>query len=100
MKVKFVQSGGFAGTVKGCQLDTAALAPDAAQELQRLIQASGICASGTLLSEKGRDLQHYEMIIDDGIRKTELVFDDSTVPQAAKALLGFLKKHARPTTLD
>jgi hypothetical protein len=57
MKIRFVQSGGFVGTVKGCELDTAALAPDAAGELERLVAESGIAGSGVFLSETGWDLQ-------------------------------------------
>jgi hypothetical protein len=100
MKVKFLQSGGFAGTIKGCEFDTAALASDVVRELEHLLRGSGLSASGKFLSDTGRDLQQYEIAIEDGNRKTEFVFDDSTVPQSAKPLLGFLKKHARPKTLD
>ncbi len=100
MKVTFLQSGGFAGAVRGWEIDTAALAPEAARELEHLVRGSGLPASGEFLSDKGRDLQQYEITIEDGSRKRELVFDDSTVPQSARPLLGFLKKHARPKALD
>jgi hypothetical protein len=99
MKVQFVQSGGFVGAVKGCELDTAALAPDVAEELQRLVQESGISGSGELLSDTGRDLQQYEITIHKGNRKSSVVFDDSSIPQSARPLLGFLKQHARPKAL-
>jgi hypothetical protein len=100
MKVKFVQSGGFAGIVKGCELNTRALAPQAAGELEHLTRGSGLSASGTFLSKTGRDLQQYEIIIEDDNRKAEVVLDDATIPQSAKPLLGFWKKHARPKPLD
>jgi hypothetical protein len=35
MKARFVESGGFLGLLRECELDTAALAPEMAQELQR-----------------------------------------------------------------
>jgi hypothetical protein len=100
MKVQFQQSGGFAGIIKGCEFDTAALAPEAARDLEHLIRGSGLSAPGKSLSDTGRDFQQYEITIEDGSRKAEFVFDDSTVPQSAKLLLGFLKKHARPKPLD
>jgi len=84
------------GTIKGCDLDTATLAPDAAQELRRLVDGSGLSASGELLSAAGRDLLQYEITIEDGPRKVAVVFDTATVPAAAKSLVGYLKKCARP----
>jgi hypothetical protein len=96
MKVRFVQSGGFAGAVKGCDLDTQALPPDQARELERLVRESGISQSGEHLSDGGRDLHQYEITIEDGRRKLAVTFDDANVPPAARAFLGFLKKCARP----
>ncbi len=95
MKVQFVQSGGFVGAVKGCELDTASLDPDQAQELERLVRGSGIANSGESLSDTGRDLQQYEITIEDGDQRIAVTLDDETLPQSAKALVGLLKKHAR-----
>jgi hypothetical protein len=95
MKVRFLQSGGFVGAVKGCELDTAVLAPDAARELERLVKESGIARSGEFLSKEGRDLHQYEITIEGG-KSAAVVFDDSSIPPSAKPLLGFLKQHARP----
>ena len=100
MKVRFVQAGGFVGAVTGCELETAALAPEAAQELKRLVRDSGISVSGQLLSESGRDLQEYEIVIEDANRKISVVFDDLSIPNSARLLLGFVKKYARPMTLN
>jgi hypothetical protein len=99
MKVRFHQSGGLVGTVHGCEVDTKTLAPEAAKEFERLVHGSGIAASGASLSDTGRDLRQYEITIEDGKRKVSVVFDDQTIPAAAKPLLGLLKKHARPETL-
>ena len=99
MKVSFVQSGGFVGTVKGCDLDTAALNPSEHQELERLVRGSGIARSGQFLSQTGRDLQQYDLVIEDGDRAVTVTFDDASVPRTAKPLLGYLKKHARPQAL-
>jgi len=99
MKVRFVQSGGFVGAVKGCELDTLALAADDARELEHLVGESGIAGSGVFLSDTARDLQQYEITIEDG-DPTSVVFDDSSIPPSAKALIGFLKKRARPRSVD
>ncbi len=96
MKVRFTQSGGFAGLVKGCEIDTATLSPENAKELEQLVKAAGISSSGELLSRSGRDLQQYEIIIEDGTKKASVLFDDQSVPQSVKPLIGYLKKCAKP----
>jgi hypothetical protein len=49
MKVRFDQSGGFAGLLKSCELDTAHLPLEQGKELLKLIGASAIKASGEFL---------------------------------------------------
>jgi hypothetical protein len=99
MKVQFVQSGGFVGAVKGCELDSAALPPDSARELEQLVQGSQLRHSGQFLSDAGRDYQQYDINIEDGDRKVSVTFDDATLPAPVKPLVGLLKKHARPKAL-
>ncbi len=50
MRVKFLQSGGVVGAVRGCELDSARLAPDDARELESLVRDSGITESGEFLA--------------------------------------------------
>ncbi len=99
MKVRFEQSGGFVGAVKGCELDSSNLAPSHARELEQLVQGSGLCKSGQFLSTAGRDYQQYDITIEDGDHKVSVTFDDATCPVPAKPLVGLLKKHARPKAL-
>jgi emfourin len=96
MRVRLVQSGGFLGIVRSCELDTSALGPEGAAELERLVRRSGISASGEHLSESGRDLHVYEITIEDGDRTWTVVFDDASVPPAVKPVIGYLKERARP----
>ena len=100
MKISFVQSGGFSGLLRGCELDTAVLAADTAQELEYLTEASGISTSGVFFSESGRDLQQYDITIDDGNSEVSVTFDDETLPAAAQSLVDYLQKHSRPKTFD
>ena len=100
MKVSFLQSGGFSGLVKGCEFDTADLGPDAAREIEQITKASGISTSGEFFSDSGRDLQQYEITIEDGNSAISVVFDDETIPGSAKSLVGYLKKHSQPKSLD
>ncbi len=96
MKVRLVQSGGIVGIVKACDLDSAIMSPDVAEELERLVRGSGISVSGAFLSDTGRDLHQYEIMIEYEDRTISVVFDDASIPPTAKPMLGFLKKQARP----
>lgn len=100
MKVRFVQTGGYAGLVKGCEADTETLPSDEAAELERLVRESGISESGESLSGVGRDLQQYELSIEGKTSKVLVTLDDSSVPQRAKPLIAYLKKFSRPMPLE
>ena len=100
MKISFIQSGGFLGHRRGCELDTAVLAADTVQELEYLTEASGISTSGVFFSESGRDIQQYDITIDDGNSEVSVTFDDETLPAAAQSLVDYLQKHSRPKTFD
>lgn len=99
MKLRFDQSGGYAGLVKGCEIDTDTLTPDMAKQVEELVQASNL-ASGEFLSESSRDLNQYELTIEEGTSTTSVVLDDESVPPSAKPLIGYLKKCAKPRSLD
>jgi hypothetical protein len=96
MIIRFMQSGGYAGLLKGCELDTKTLPPEKAKELEQLVEASAIPASGEFLSDSSRDLHQYEITIENGASKTSVVFDDESIPQSAKQLIGYLKKCSKP----
>lgn len=96
MIVRFMQSGGYAGLLKGCELDTKTLPPEQAKELELLVETSAIPASGEFLSDSSRDLHQYEITIEDEASKSSVIFDDESLPQAAKPLIGYLKKYSKP----
>jgi hypothetical protein len=100
MVVRFTQSGGYAGLLKGCELDTKALPPEEAKTLEDLVEASALPASGEFLSNSSRDLRQYEISIDNGRSKTSVVFDEETVPQSAKPLISYLAKCSKPIAPD
>lgn len=97
VKVKFTESGGFAGLVKEHEVDSSDLSPDEAAQLTKLVKSSGIKSSDVQLSDTPRDLKQYDLTIDDGDREVSVTFDDQTVPEAAKPLIGYLKKRSGPT---
>jgi hypothetical protein len=99
MKLRFDQSGGYAGLLKGCEIDTTDLPPEKAKELEELVKASNL-STGEFLSKSSRDLHQYEITINDGGTKTSVVFDDESIPQSAQGLISYLKKCAKPQALD
>ena len=92
MQISFTQSGGFAGLLKRCRIDTAALDPDERTRVEALVVAAGWTASWEKFSE-GRDRFQYEIAIE---RETavHVVCDDSCVPPEARPLVAYLKEHA------
>ena len=96
MKVCLIQSGGFVGAIKRCEVDTTTLEQPEAETVRRLVEESGLQQSGQALSSEASDLKQYELTIEDETRAICLTFDDHNVPQAARQLLGYLQKRAAP----
>ncbi|HEV8411405.1 MAG TPA: protealysin inhibitor emfourin [Gemmatimonadaceae bacterium] len=96
MRVKFLQSGGVVGAVRGCDLDTALLAPNDARELESLVRASGITASNDVRAPAARDLRLYEIRVESDTVNATVTFDDETLPEQARPLVSFLRRNAKP----
>lgn len=93
MLISFTQSGGFAGLLKHCRVDTAALEPEERMQVEALVVAAGWEVSWEKFSE-GRDRFQYEIAIE---RETtvRVTCDDSCVPPEARPLVAYLKDRAR-----
>jgi len=100
MKITFMQSGGFVGTVKGCVIDAAGLAAADRQELESLVAASGLTESSELFAATGRDLRQYDIVIERDAAVQRLSCDERSVPEAARPLVAFLAARARPQPPD
>lgn len=92
MRVCLVQSGGFVGAIKRCEVDTSTLEQPEAERLRRLVAESGLRQAGPALSSQATDLKQYELTIEDESQAICLTFDDHNVPQSARQLLGYLQK--------
>ena len=94
MKITFRQSGGFAGMLRGAEMDAQALDPQQTAELKRLLDQK--TAAQSRGAGKARDLHQYELTVEDGGKKRTLQFDDSQVPEALRPLLKTLKQQSKP----
>lgn len=98
MKIKFRQSGGYAGLRMGCELDTNLnlLTTDEAAQLESLVKTSGILQSKSHRSENTADLINYEITIETKEGTHQFTFDDLTLPESVVPLLDYLQSHAKP----
>jgi hypothetical protein len=100
VRVRFVQSGGIIGAMRGCDLDTASLPPADARELESLVDVSGIVTSGRFLSRDGHDLRTYEITVDRAGDAVAATYDDGTLPDLARPLVGFLRSRSAPKAAE
>ena len=100
MKVRFRQSGGFAGLVRGAELDTASLPGPEAAELERLVAAARL-ASTKRTAGRGADRQQYEIVVErEGAPKVETRFGDDALSDELTALVAYLRARAKPIKPD
>ena len=100
MKVRFRRSGGFAGLVRGVELDTAALSGAEAAELERLVAVVPL-VSVKRAAARGADRQQYEIVVErEGASKVEARFDDGALTDELVALIAFLNARSKPIKPD
>ena len=96
MQITFLQSGGFAGAMRGVRIDPATLPASEREELERLVAACGLDGSCERFAETGRDRRQYDLAIDRDGRIDRLSCDDGCLPEAARPLVAFLAARATP----
>ena len=96
MKVTFRQSGGYAGLIRGCELDTAAMEPAEAQGLRSLVNNSQILELGLPGEGVRPDLMSYRITIETGGAVHEISLDDLSLTPAIVPLLEYLQDCSGP----
>ena len=93
-KIRFRQSGGFAGLVRGCEVAPEDLGAADRRALEGHAQDKSAAAPSG--SSRARDMAVYEIELetDAGVRRFE--FDEMSVPENLAALVERLKKSSRP----
>ncbi len=99
MRITFMLSGGFVGSIRGCRIDTATLAAADRGELEQLVEASGLTESFERFAPAGRDHRQYDLAIEWAARMVRVSCDDASLPDPARPLVGFLTKRAVPQSL-
>lgn len=92
-RVRFQQSGGFAGLVRGCDVEAASL--DAA-DLRALEQQAEAGSRGASRSPAARDTLTYEITLETEAGTKTLEFDELNVPADLAVLVARLSKQCRP----
>ncbi len=91
--VRFRQSGGFAGLVRGCDVAGSDLTDADRRALAQHVSARPATAAGT---SSARDLLVYEIEVGTDAGEIRLEFDESAIPAGLAALVGALSARARP----
>jgi hypothetical protein len=98
MRIRFQQSGGYAGLIKGCELDTESLPPEEAMVIHSLVKKSNIKGNQKFITRDARDLRTYSITVEKNEESNSISFDDMTVPEGVQELLSFLESRAKPRT--
>jgi hypothetical protein len=99
-KIRFRQSGGFAGVVRGAEIVLADLPEQDRARLDALIRASGLDVPSTsgpsARARAARDMEEIEIEIERGRAVTRHAFSELDLPEPVTPLVEWLKKKARP----
>jgi hypothetical protein len=96
MKIKFRQSGGYAGLRMGCDLDIKSLPAKEATKLEALVKESGILQTSVDRSKNTADVINYEITIETREGTHQVIFDDLNLPEKVLPLLDYLQSQAKP----
>jgi hypothetical protein len=99
MQIDFASSGGFANLQLAYRGDTDTMPEEQAQELERLVNTSGVFDMGqgdlnTHAAPGRADAISYRLTISDGLRRTSLRLNDVNAPASVRPLLALLRKLA------
>lgn len=99
MQIDFASSGGVANIELTYQAETNTLPPEQAQELERLVESSGIFDleqdDANFNVAVGRaDVITYRLSVGEGARQTTLWLNDITAPASVRPLLAELRRLA------
>jgi hypothetical protein len=93
-KIRFRQSGGFAGLVRGVDVPAAELSAADRRALEEHVKDRR--AAPPPRATAARDLVTYELELDTGAGQVRLEFDEASVPDDLSSIIESLARRARP----
>ncbi len=105
-KIRFRQSGGFAGLIRGCDLELSSLDPRERTKLEKAVEKSGLidepseAGAKTGRSAAARDTAQLEIEIETSSGVIRRALDELDLPQRAEPLVSLLQERSRPLPLD
>ena len=95
MRIKYLQSGGFSGTTKACELDSTTMDQVEQETVKGLVDQAAVRESTTARSETARDVCVHDIQIEKDGTTHHIVVDDVSIPERLRPLLNFLRKRAK-----
>jgi hypothetical protein len=100
LKLRFRQSGGFAGLIRGQEITAADLKPQELQRLERMLKESGLMeradASGARTPPTSADLVQYDLEFETSAGTKHVVLTDDDLDDKTEPLIQFLQKQSKP----
>jgi hypothetical protein len=94
MRIRYRESGGYAGLLRGAEVEAEDLPPDAAAALDALVERGGEPRPEP--ARAARDQMAYEISVATEGGPVNLRFDDADLPEEALPLLDYLRERAGP----
>jgi hypothetical protein len=95
MKIRFRQTGGFAGLVKSAEIDTEQLPPAEAEQLTALVTQANFFELPEPTAAARPDEEQYTIAIESGGRSRELHLGHLSIPAQLKPLVDRVAKRAQ-----
>ncbi|MGB3238068.1 MAG: protealysin inhibitor emfourin [Geitlerinemataceae cyanobacterium] len=95
MKIKFRQTGGFAGLTKAIEIDTAQMPPNEAEVLKLMVDRAAFFEVSSPNSRAMPDREQYTISIESEERSRQLYLGASNIPAQLQELVNYLAKQAQ-----
>jgi len=100
VRLRFRQSGGFAGLIRGQEIAAADSSPEELQRLEHVLKESGLAeranVGGARTPPKSADLIQYDLEIETNAGTRHVVLTDDDVDDRTEPLIRFLQKGSKP----